>query len=266
MFANQSNSCKYNVAIALNNTAISLMKRQHYRSALAALGSAFTLIRCTSSTSHDADSKLCTVEDIHSPLQTASLCLAKASAVSSSPCTDVMSSGIELKVLEDTNRFKLLEQVLYMSATGTSVFVLRIDPVDELDANVHLDFLTILYNFGVAHRCYSLSKQRSNSNHAQHAKRYTKSAFQLLKGAYDVMSRGLSVIDETIDEEDDMTWSRTMLISTLALQNLMYLSYQLGNPEDAREFYNKLGDIRTMFGNLEIENMSDCQNLHAAAA
>jgi hypothetical protein len=262
MFTDQNNICEYSVAVALNNTAISLLQRQHYRSALSALSSAFTLIRCASSTSND-DRKILSFDDINSPLHTASLCLAKASSAFPSQCTD-MTSGIELKVLDDDNNsFELLEKAVYMSSTSSTVFVIRIDPVDEVDANIQLDFLTILYNFGVAHRCYSLSKQRSTSSNQ--VKRYNKSSFQLLKGAYDVLSRGLSVIDEDIDE-DDITWSRTMLLSTLALQNLMYLSYQLGNAEDAREYYNKLGDLRTRFGNVEVQCIRTSQQLHAAAA
>lgn len=252
--------CEYRVAIALNNMAISLLERRCYREALGALRSAISLIQSALLSSKDSSKNL-SAEEVYGPLHAASLCLAQASVLTNPKCIET-DAHFDLSVVTDSMRLDSLEMAINKFSTYSGISVVAIDAYDGDDTNVQITFITILYNYGAAHRCYGLSKL---SHH--HSKFPTnscnKNAYKLIKRAHNVITRRLDEFEEDM-EGDEVMWSKLMLLSMLSLQNMMYLS--LKKPKNARVYYTRLGDLRMKLRNQDEAAFGSMQHYQAAAA
>lgn len=254
-------SCsEYRVAVALNNMAISLLERRRYREALGALRSAISLIQAVLVSFKDSSKNL-SAEEVYGPLHAASLCLAQASILSNPKCVEA-DIHFDLSVVTDSTRLDCLEMDINKFSTSTGISVVAIDAYDGNDTNVQITFITILYNYGAAHRCFGLSKCSHNRNKCR-TNRCNKNAYKLIKRAHNVITRRLDEFEEDM-EGDNITWNKLMLLSMLSLQNLMYLS--LKRPKNARVYFTRLGDLRMKLRNQDETPFCSLQHYHAAAA
>lgn len=288
---------EYKAAIALNNMGVTLLNRRRYNDALISFQNGFTLMnssfksnmsrkfsslscdnKCVNETSNNDDLNLSNHNEM---LHQASFNLAQSSTVKTSKISpddhfDLLLHPIILTADKTSNS---IMDLLNLKPSTNNCYALRIDDVSVCDfdetvpvSDYMMEIGIILNNIGTAYRCYASETKSSSSSSS--SKKKSKSHTKFIKLITSGLSfcnasrRILATMADIESTEDEI--KRQGLLSLLILNNLMNLSADMRDIDNARQHYIDHGDLRsmlltTLFEDNDVdENDSSKSNRHVS--
>lgn len=134
--------------------------------------------------------------------------------------------------------------------SSSIVFAIRIEDIEFDCKSIHsqyLEYATVLFNISTACR-FLLFEQKASAifnekkvNKKKHSQAIN-GGLKCCREAYEIIMTLMEDDESGDDAVDEIQQCVTML---LVLQNLMYLSSESGDRDQARSFYQKFGDIQS---------------------
>lgn len=237
---------EFRAAVRLNNTAVRLLEhRRCYRQAMMTLSDAFSVVKAISSRPVDAKPSKGTLAWIEGKLRAADQ---RMSNPDPSSLEQTEKTFLSLQVMSDEttpldliSTSSLQEQQLRNTDSTCSgqrvAYLIHIETVDFEMADktdIAVESSIILYNYGVAYRCLA-----SLSTSALYAPKVNKGAFHLLNLAH---ASALSCQRLQQHSDTSTQFNRILLLSLLALRNLIYLTSPL--KLDHQEYTSLFDDLQ----------------------
>lgn len=252
---------------ALNNIGVSLLKQQCYDEALRVFQDALVVMVGQIATIDYTPDKECHFEVFHDSSSTNTI-LKKASR-------KLVHANIDKTTADSTFDFDVLKleilsldqypDMIFINAAKSSPssetsYAIRIDDFeiyDDENASCHLYevYAAVLLNIGTACRFICSSCIHQNKKHKKKMSRMYSTGVKCCKESYAILS-------DLIGEADNIESSRQTLLALLVLQSLMHLSFEMGEKEQAREYYKVIGDIQA---DLAAEESTDYLSSFCAA-
>lgn len=259
-----------NVAVALNNLGVTLLHRGFYRDALICFQDAIMLMTLLDEGNYNIDisNHLDQSRDLDNFLHTAFLKLANSTRKQKKKMN---GSDFVIEMITYTTNDDSMISIANETMSSYSGYAIRIDESDVINDEIDQEIIKclMLFNAGTLYRCYATNVHRPISSKARQKHAYLcEEGLKACNLANSIISPSVSFpLDEDLDGSCHRATQLRFSIAMLVLQNLMYLSSQNSDNIQAREYYQKLGDIKCCLISVDSYNTNEVyDNLSAAQA